>query len=204
MTELLGYAASAVIVLSLTRTSLLRLRLIGLMGAALFAVYGFLVAALPVVLTNFVIIGLHLFFLWRAWTDEEYFTLLEVRSDSFYLQQFLEFYRSDIATFQPRFAHDPDTSSFAMFILRDMVPAGLILGTPRRGGELKLELDYVTPRYRDMKAARFVFDINRDTFTSRGIRTLRATPETPEHRRYLERIGFSDEGAGGYELEIGA
>ncbi|HSF84474.1 MAG TPA: hypothetical protein VLG28_02285 [Acidimicrobiia bacterium] len=203
MTELLGYVASAVIVLSLTRTSLLRLRLIGLVGAVLFAAYGFLVSALPVVLTNFVIIGLHAFFLWRAWTDEEYFTLLEVRPDSFYLQQFLDFYRSDIATFQPRFDHDPHRSTFSMFILRDMVPAGLILGSPRRGGELELELDYVTPRYRDMKAARFVFETNRDAFTSRGIGTLRATPETPEHRKYLERIGFSNDGGDAYELRLG-
>jgi hypothetical protein len=205
MVEVLGYVASAVIVLSLTMTSILRLRLIGLFGAALFAVYGYLVDAFPVVLTNLVILGLHVFFLWRAWMDEEFFTLLEVRPESHYLEQFLEFHGEDIRRFQPAFVHDPAAASFALFILRDMVPAGVLRGRPQPGGVLDVELDYVTPRYRDMKAARFLFDYNRGAFFSRGITALSAVAETDAHRRYLERIGFHGTGAADrFELRLPA
>ncbi len=147
------------------------------------------------------IIGLHLYFLWRAWSDEEYFTLLEVRSDSYYLDQFLKFHNDDIRTFQPTFRHDPGEATFALFILRDMVPAGLLLGAPEANGVLDVELDYVTPRYRDMKVARFLFEYNHDAFIERGIRSLRAVAETDQHHRYLERIGFTARN-GTYVLEM--
>lgn len=202
MVELLGYVASGVIVLSLTMTSILRLRLVGLVGATLFATYGVLVDAFPVVLTNVVILGLHLFFLWKAWTDDEYFTLLEVRPDSYYLDQFLTFHGDDIRTYQPQFAHDADGGGLALFILRDMVPAGLLLGRSQDPGVLDVELDYVTPRYRDLKAARFLFDHNRAAFLGRGIDTLRAEAETDAHRRYLERIGFSAVTGDRFELSL--
>lgn len=202
MIELLGYVASSVIVVSLMMTSILRLRVIGLVGAALFALYGYLVGAFPVVATNLVILGLHAFFLWREWTDDEYFTLLEVRPDSLYLGQFLTFHRDDIRAFQPGFAHDPGDARLALFILRDMVPAGLLLGRTSRDGVLDVELDYVTPKYRDLKTARFLFLHNRREFAERGIATLRAKAETEAHRSYLRRVGFAPVAGDRFELRL--
>jgi len=46
--ELVGYAASALIAISLMMSSILRLRLINLAGAAAFATYGLLIRAYPV------------------------------------------------------------------------------------------------------------------------------------------------------------
>lgn len=204
MTELLGYIASGVIVISLMMTSLLRLRIIGLVGASLFAIYGYLVDAFPVVVTNLVILGLHVFFLWREWNDDEYFTLLEVRPDSHYLEQFLSFYRDDIRSLQPSFAHDPQPVGLALFILRDMVPAGLLLGRAGPEGVLDVDLDYVAPKYRDLKTARFLFRHNRQEFAERGIGTLRARAETDVHRSYLRRVGFAPVAGDRFELQLEA
>ncbi len=46
--ELLGYTASLLIAVSLMMTSVLRLRVINLAGAAAFSAYGFLIGAVPV------------------------------------------------------------------------------------------------------------------------------------------------------------
>jgi len=200
--ELLGYLASAVIIASLTMRSFLWLRIVGLVGAVLFATYGYLVDAIPVVVTNLVIIGLHSFFLWRAYRDEEFFTLLEVRPDSRYLDQFLSFYSNDIARFQPDYAFAPTSDHLALFILRDMVPAGLFIGRPSGNGVLEVELDYVIPRFRDLKAARFLFERNKSVFTEGGVATLRALAGTDAHRKYLIRIGFVEADGGGLELVL--
>lgn len=202
MIELLGYLASAVIIASLTMRSFLWLRIVGLAGALLFATYGFLVDAIPVVVTNLVIIGLHTYFLWRAYRDEEFFTLLEVLPDSRYLHQFLSFYADDIARFQPGYAFAPTSDHFALFILRDMVPAGLLIGRPSGGDALEVELDYVIPPFRDLKAARFLFERNRRVFIDRGFVRLHTSAETDAHRKYLHRIGFVDSGGGGLEMVL--
>jgi hypothetical protein len=200
--QVLGYVASAVIVLSLTMTSLLRLRLIGVVGATLFAIYGVLVQAWPVVATNVVILGLHAYFLWRAWTDDEYFTLLEVRPESMYLHQFLAFYATDIRSFQPEFLYEPTEDHLTMFILRDMVPAGLFIARRQGGPVMDVDLDYVIARYRDLKPARFLFHANRTVFEQRGVELLRATAKTDAHRSYLEKVGFTPVEPHGYEMTL--
>jgi hypothetical protein len=200
--ELLGYLASAVIIASLTMRSFVWLRIVGLVGAVMFAVYGLLVEAIPVVVTNAVIIGLHSFFLWRAYRDEEFFTLLEVQPDSRYLHQFLEFHRNDIARFQPGYTFSPTAEHLTLFILRDMVPAGLFIGRPAADAVLEVELDYVIPQFRDLKAARFLFGRNRAVFLNRGATRLHATAETEAHRRYLLRVGFEPVDDGGLELRL--
>ena len=59
MIEILGYVASLTVVVSLAMSSVLRLRMIGLVGSTLFAVYALAVGAIPVAIANVVIIGLH-------------------------------------------------------------------------------------------------------------------------------------------------
>ena len=202
MIEVLGYVASAVVILSLTMTSIVRLRIVGLVGSLLFAAYGVLVGALPVVATNAVIFGLHVFFLWRAFNVEEFFTLLEVRPESRYLGQFLEYYRSDISRFQPHFAFTPTEDHVTLFVLRDMVPAGLFIGLPTGGGSLDVQLDYVIPRFRDLKVADFLFRSNRRVFAAHGIARLSARADTDAHRKYLERIGFAPNPDGVLEMAL--
>ncbi|MEM7111949.1 MAG: YgjV family protein [Chloroflexota bacterium] len=50
--ELIGYSASIMVATSLTMRSLLKLRLINLVGSFLFVVYGLLIGAWPVVVLN--------------------------------------------------------------------------------------------------------------------------------------------------------
>jgi hypothetical protein len=63
--ELFGYAASALIAISLMMSSILRLRIINLAGAAAFATYGLLIHAYPVVVLNSCIVLVNVFYLVR-------------------------------------------------------------------------------------------------------------------------------------------
>jgi hypothetical protein len=63
--EALGYTASVIVLISLLRESAMRLRVINLVGALTFTVYGLLVDALPVALVNFLIAGIDLWHLRR-------------------------------------------------------------------------------------------------------------------------------------------
>ena len=193
MVEILGYVASIAIVVSLSMSSVVRLRMIGLVGSCLFLVYALAVEAYPVAATNVVIIGLHAFYLWRAYTDEEYFSLLEVQPDSRYLRGFIEFHRDEISRFQPEFDFSVEPDDLVVFVLRDMVPAGVVVGR-RHGDELAVELDYVAPRYRDLEPARFLYDSHPELLRAYGIRRVTATASTPQHRKYLRTVGFTENG----------
>jgi hypothetical protein len=129
--ELIGYLGSAMIVISLTRTSLLKLRLFGLVGAAFFVAYSLIIKAYPIAVVNVVIVGIHLFFLRDLLSKKtEFFTTLEVRADSRILAYFLEFNREDIHSYREDYVYEPREDQVRVFILRDLVPAGLLIGRP--------------------------------------------------------------------------
>jgi hypothetical protein len=201
--EVFGYLASAVIILSLTMSSVVKLRLVGLVGATMFGIYGALVGSIPVVVTNVVIIGLHSYFLTKAYRDEEYFTLLEVQPDSPYLLQFLEFHADDIRRIHPDFTYQPVGEHLVVFVLRDMVPAGVFIG--RRGGEegvMDVELDFVIPQYRDLRPAAFLFGSSREAFAEWGVTRLAVTATTGTLRSYLVKVGFVAVADDRYELDL--
>ena len=61
--ELIGYAASITIFLSLTMKSMAKLRIINLVGCLLFIIYGLVIKAFPVVLLNSLTAMVNIYFL---------------------------------------------------------------------------------------------------------------------------------------------
>src|SRR5690606_31118923 len=61
--EAVGYLASALVVLSLTMTSVVRLRTISLAGSIAFVVYGAMLGAVPILISNAVIAAINVWFL---------------------------------------------------------------------------------------------------------------------------------------------
>jgi hypothetical protein len=200
--EVVGYAASVLIVAGLLMTSVLRLRLLGLAGAILFSTYAVLIDAIPVLVTNATIVVVHLYHLRRILRDrarEEYFEVVPWRITGAYVPRFLRFWRDDIVRFQPDFAGLRDDHQ-AFIVLRDVVPVGLVLYRDLGGGAARIDLDYVTPAHRDQRAAHYVLDPD-GPFGELGIERLETTGVTDAHRRYLERVGFVD-GPDGYTISL--
>ncbi|UGU17544.1 uroporphyrinogen decarboxylase [Sinomicrobium kalidii] len=67
LTDWVGYAASAGILVSFLMQDILKLRMINAMGCLLFTIYGFLLPdpSLPVIVTNFTIFIVNLYFIIR-------------------------------------------------------------------------------------------------------------------------------------------
>jgi len=63
MVEILGYAASIMVAISLTMKDIVRLRVLNFIGCALFTAYGVMIDAWPVVATNGFIACVNIYFL---------------------------------------------------------------------------------------------------------------------------------------------
>jgi hypothetical protein len=201
--EAFGYLASVLVAVSLTMASILRLRIVNLAGAVCFTIYGALTGAYPVALVNFVIILINVYRLWEIFSVREYFQLLEVPAHSEYLQAFLRFHAADIQRFSPGFEYRPGDGQVTIFVLRNMVPAGVFVALPQGADTLRVQLDFVIAGYRDFKVAPFLFREQAEAFRARGIRRLCSDGGHPEHAAYLRRIGFTpDPGSGLYWLEL--
>ncbi|MBT8208873.1 MAG: hypothetical protein HKN07_07015 [Acidimicrobiia bacterium] len=189
--EVVGYIASGLIVLSITRTSLIKLRLFGLAGSITFTTYGFLIGAVPIALVNIIITGIHVYFLWSLRSpNKEFFQLLAVSHDSKYLAYFLDFHRDEIERYQPEFDPTPAEDWVASFVLRDTIPAGLFIGRKCEDESVEVLLDFAIPQYRDFQIGRFLFSDSSGLFADSRCDKAWSNPGAREHVAYLEKMGF--------------
>lgn len=68
--EWIGYLASILIALSMFMKDMIKLRFINLVGSLCFVIYGLVIKAYPVVVTNIVIVGVNLYYIYKI-TNEK-------------------------------------------------------------------------------------------------------------------------------------
>ncbi len=188
--ELVGYAASGLIALSLMMSSILRLRVINTIGAVVFAGYGLLIHAYPVAVLNGLIALINVYHLRRMLTTPEYYQLLPVRPDSDFLQHFLKTYQPEIRRIIPEFAYQPVEKQLTLFILRDCTPVGVFIAEQPVPGTLRVGLDFVIPNYRNLRVGRFLFVEQAEFFRKLGVKEIIIQPRTKEFGAYLVEVGF--------------
>jgi Bacterial inner membrane protein. len=191
--EWFGYAASTIVAVSLTMSSIVKLRWFNLAGSALFATYGFVIGALPVALLNLFIVIVNIWYLVKMYRERDDFRIMRLSEDDEYLEYFLDCHRQDIGKFFPRFDFARKENRLAFYLVKNSVPIGLLIGTKREGGEFMIELDYVGPQYRDFKMGSYVY-ANSAFFAGQGIKTLVTAITGSKHDDYLAKMKFVRDG----------
>jgi hypothetical protein len=191
-TEWIGYAGSLLIAASLLMNNIWKLRWINLAGALLFIVYGLCLRSYPVLLLNAFIAGADAYYLYRISTRRDYFSLVRIAPDrSAIRDEFLKYYRADIARHFPEFDWSRLDQPQSIFVLRNLLPVGLFVYEPQSDGVVNIALDYVIPDYRDLKNARFFYAANHAALREEGFRMFAARSGVKAHQRYLRKIGFT-------------
>lgn len=193
--EWIGYAASALVLISLTMTSIIKLRWYNLAGAILFSTYGFLIGSLPVGIMNFLIVCANLYNLQRMYKRKEDFKIIEVKENDEILIHFLDFYQKDIKSFFPDFSKHKEQLS--VFVLRDMSVAGIFIGS-FDGQNLRIELDYALPQFRDFKVGKFLYQKLNKILNEHDI--LSVYCDTKVNLKYMEKMGFEPDTLNGKNI----
>lgn len=189
--EWLGYIASFIVLVSLLMSSVIKLRWINLLGSSIFAIYGFLIGALPVALMNLGIAAINIYYLVKIYGSKDYFKILPIDMDSKYFNYFLDFYKEDILNYSTKSKFDLKNSAINIYVLRNMVPAGIFIASEYDSNTLKIELDYVIPEYRDFKIGNYIFESQKDYFIDKGYNRFVSLSLNNKHDRYLEKMGFT-------------
>jgi hypothetical protein len=190
--ELIGYAASLLVAISLMMSRIVKLRLVNTAGAVTFTIYGILISSMPVAFMNAFIVAVNIYHLVNIFRKKSEFDLIEVNSDNPVLNHFLEYHKEEILSQQP--AYDFSKSyPFNLMIFNKMSPVGVLSGAQEEE-TLNVDLDFVIPSHRDFKAGEYVYKDRKDIFQHRGIRIINAKKGEHSHNRYLDRMGFTGKG----------
>lgn len=193
--QALGWAGSAVLVYSLLQSRVLRFRLLNLAASLTLTVFNALLHVWPMVAMNTVLAGINIVFivrLMRERDDERVYEVVAVGSDEAYLRHFLKVQGADIHRLFPAFDPDaPSAGRSAYLVERGNETVGVVVVRDAGDGVAQVELDYVTPRFRDFSPGEFVYRSS-GLFRGKGIRRILTPPGMVNP--YYAKLGFRPEG----------
>lgn len=199
--DLFGWAGSALLIVSLLQTRVLRFRVLNLAACLSLVLFNALVGVWPMVGMNVATSAINLWFIVqmiRTRHDGATYEVLEVSPEGAYLDHFLRVHRADVSRTHPEFT-GVTAADLVFQVLKGDETVGVVL-IRREGDEARVQLDYVTPRYRDFSPGEFVW---RDAprLRERGFRRVVTPPRMINP--YYDRLdhGFRREGSS-YVLEL--
>ena len=171
-------------------SSVKKLRWINLFGSLTFVIYGFLIKAYPIAILNICTVAINIYFLVKMANTKSYFKILEIDKKSNYFDYFLELHKEDLSRFIDIDKIDIETADLRFYILRDIIPAGVFSGKRYDDHTLLIELDYVSPPYRDFSFGKYLYNQEKSLFLNKGYNRLITFTDNKVHMDYLLKMGF--------------
>ena len=183
--EIVGYVGSALVLISFLMSSVIKLRIVNLIGSLIFAIYALIIKSYPTAIMNICLVCINLYYLWKLRHKDPGYRMLSMQPGETYVQDFLQSFKDDIAHFFP----DRDTKAMdanrVYMVFHGSEPAGIMIGR-EEDGILNVELDYSTPAYRDCSVGKFLFE------NMERPMLLRYVKAEETHISYLRKIGFTE------------
>jgi hypothetical protein len=194
--SVIGWGGSALVVVSLLQTRILRLRVLNLVGCVVLVGFNAAIQVWPMVGMNAVLAVINTVHLWRLLRhrhDDQEYAVLEVTDSDTYLDHVLRIHERDIERFNPGFSVAGRDNRYAFLVQHGERTVGVVLADDAGDGRAQVELDYVLPEYRDFTPGEFVYRRS-EVFTRHGFRQVIAPPQMRESAAYLRNVGFHSDG----------
>ncbi len=187
-----GYFASVLLAIGLLVNNDLKFRWLNTGGNVAFIIYGVVLGAIPIILTNSLLLAINLFFLYKIYNRKEHFELLEFSNGGIMIDRFLSFYQADITAHFPDFSRSQLEGNLNFVVLRDLVIANIFSAKIGDDGTAEVLINYTVAKYRDYKVGRFIFEKEKEYLRSKGIKTIYYTNvANKRHRKFLLIMGFT-------------
>ena len=204
--EIVGWAGSVLVVLSLMQARVWRFRVMNLVGAVLATAYNAVFGIWAFAAMNGAIAVIDVYWLWRLRrerSDEAVYAVVEVAPDDAYLRHVLAVHAADVARHRTVAEGEGEGvgDEVAFLVVRGDETVGVVLVRDVGAGTGVVMLDWVTPRFRDFTPGEFVYR-HSDVFAARGLHRLVVPAAPPGSAPNLERVGFRPAEDGRWEREV--
>ncbi len=195
--EAIGYLGSALVLVSMLMTSVVRLRIINLIGSVIFAGYALAIRSYPTAVMNICLALINVYHLFRIFNEQRSYSIVESDPNDGYFSYLLDKCNADIRSFFPDYTIENVTVDIAYLVLCESNPACLFLGKDNGNKEVEVILDYALPAYRDTSVGRFLY-----RKLAKDYRTVAFRQNADHHKQYMEKIGYEYKNEEGYILKL--
>ena len=154
----LGYLASLLLAVALIVNNDLKFRWYNALGCLVFMIYAIIIGAIPVLLTNTILLVINVVYLVKVYRKKENFDLLEFEGSEKLIIKFLDFYKKDIDAYFPTVTPDMMKGKLNFVVIRDLVISNVFSATVHGNGDAEVIINYTLQKYRDYKVGRFIFE----------------------------------------------
>lgn len=202
--DLIGWCGSALLIVSVMQARLLRFRVLNPFACIVLTGFNAALAIWPMVVMNVALSLINLWHIHKLVTtrhDEAAYVVLEVGPEDKYVRHVMRVHGADILKFQPDLVWDGAApGNLAFLVQHGDETVGLVLLRDDGDGVARVQLDYVTPRYRDFSPGEFVW---RDSLVLRGRGFTRVVTPANMVGAYYAQLGFRrDDDSGTWSLDL--
>lgn len=200
MTEIIGYLGSIGVAVSLLMRNVYFLRIINLIGAVFFVIYGFLIKAPAVWSVNLFISFVDIYYIYDLRFKTHIFDFIKSNYNGI-VESFIKFYFNDIV----KYFGDLDKNQLKdlnyYLILRNFSVVGIFAYKHIDDENILICIDYIIKEWRDFKNAQYFWNYIKSTNEFRN-KKLHAFSSNKKHITYLKRIGFREVSPNEYIFEF--
>ena len=184
--EIIGYVGSALVIISMLMTSVVKLRIINMTGSVIFAVYALCIHSYPTAAMQAALIIINIVNLRKLLNTKKEYSVVEQKGVQAFSDYFISQNKDDIKKIFPDFEKiQPDDTVYLICCHSDC--AGILVGSKTPENSLIVSLDYTTPAYRDTSVGKFLYN----KLKGEGIKKLFAKAAVDVHQKYLLKMGFT-------------
>lgn len=185
--ETIGYIGSAIVLISMLMTSVVKLRLINTLGSLIFTGYALAIQSYPTAAMNFCLALINIYNLAKLFKNKKKYYVMKLGGDKSFIDYFWNLYEKDIKKYFPDADKNAPCDEIYL-VCYGTDAAGILLGTKQEDGSIDVKIDYTTPVYRDCSAGKYLYAY----LASQHIPALFADTTSETHRKYLLKTGFSE------------
>ena len=195
MATYIGYLASVFLIISLSVQGDAKFRVFNLLGCICFILYGGILLAWPVILTNSILLVINIYYLIKWYKHRENFDIIAIKGDEILVEKFLAYNQKDIANFYPGFTVNNMEGNINFMVLRDMVIANIFSIKDIGEGDAVIVINYTIKKYRDYKISKFLFEQKQLQLSHKGIkRVLYPLALKEKYAKFLAIMHFEKDG----------
>lgn len=183
--EIIGYVGSALVLVSLLMSSVIKLRIINTIGSLIFCIYAIAIQSYPTAVMNGALVIINIYFLIKISKSKKSFSIVEASASDSSVRHFLKESELDIEKYFPGYVIPEDKETKTFLIYQDMTIAGIFSGI-KEDDTLNVVIDYSTPLYRDCSVGRFVYD----KLSELHFKKLIYSGVNETHTAYVKKMGF--------------
>ncbi len=196
--EAIGYVGSALVLVSMLMTSVVRLRIINLIGSIIFAGYAIAIGSYPTAIMNIALAIINIYHLYKIFNEQKSYHMIKTGLKDGYFSYLLDAFDADIKQIFPDYVRPDTNTDIACLVCVESDPACLFLGTETAPGEVEVLLDYATPAYRDTSVGRYLYR----RLAKDGCRSLTFRQNAVNHIPFLDKVGYTKSEDGAYVLDL--